>query len=80
MVADTFGSFAQLVLLVLGGFLISRGKDLLPHRCSDDLSVPIWQHQPVLTCSSPSSQIISRNGGFGATGHRLLCMLRMPSQ
>ncbi|RRT63316.1 hypothetical protein B296_00018839 [Ensete ventricosum] len=32
VVADTFGSFAQLVLLVLGGFLISRGKDLLPHR------------------------------------------------
>ena len=26
VVADTFGSFAQLVLLILGGFLISRGK------------------------------------------------------
>lgn len=26
VVADTFGSFSQLVVLVLGGFVISRGK------------------------------------------------------
>jgi hypothetical protein len=29
VVADTFGSFAQLVLLILGGFLIARGKTSL---------------------------------------------------
>jgi hypothetical protein len=30
VVADTFGSFAQLVLLILGGFLIARGMSNLP--------------------------------------------------
>jgi uncharacterized membrane protein len=29
VVADTFGSFAQLILLILGGFLISRGMKLI---------------------------------------------------
>jgi hypothetical protein len=29
VVADTFGSFAQLVLLILGGFLIARGMPSL---------------------------------------------------
>jgi len=29
VVADTFGSFAQLVLLILGGYLIARGTSIL---------------------------------------------------
>lgn len=38
VVADTFGSFAQLVLLILGGFLISRGIE--------NLSIMIFLSQP----------------------------------
>lgn len=41
VVADTFGSFAQLVLLVLGGFLISRGMENL----HNDLSIPTRKQQ-----------------------------------
>lgn len=43
VVADTFGSFAQLVLLILGGFLISRGikhKDPLCHSVSARRKLP----------------------------------------
>jgi hypothetical protein len=38
VVADTFGSFAQLVLLILGGFLVARGMSSLRSRpCLDTI-------------------------------------------
>jgi 4-hydroxybenzoate polyprenyltransferase len=68
VVANTFGSFSLLLLMVLGGFILTRGTVTINSCC--DLSTDRSTSSVCLQTTFTSIlQIASRNGGYGATGY-----------
>lgn len=66
IVANTFGSFAMLVVMALGGFILSRGQ------LKSSLSSYICHNFTLLVHSSLSLlQIAFPIGGFGVIGFPL---------
>ena len=70
IIANTFGTFALLLLFALGGFVLSRGirmKDFF-RNCRTFLCINPNNGFLFSFCIWSMLQKISRNGGFGFTG------------
>jgi hypothetical protein len=70
IVANTFGSFALLAVLALGGFVLSRGEQMIQFTLCNKSSLLLGSllQKLVLKNYVLLHQTIYRNGGCGVTG------------